>query len=73
MQLIYTKTTSENYINRLGIDDWKWNVIIYIYNRFQINYVVVFCQMVIRAALQAWSGSKSMKLPQNVSRLVIST
>ena len=39
-------TPKLHYINCLGINYWKWNVIIYIHNRFGINYVIIFCQMV---------------------------
>ena len=39
-------TPQLHYINRLGINFWKWNVIIYIHNCFRINYVIIFCPMV---------------------------
>ena len=32
-----------------GINYWKWNVIIYIHTCFRINYVIIFCQMVVSA------------------------
>ena len=39
-------TPKLHYINRLRINCWKWNVIIYIHNCFRLNYVIIFCQMV---------------------------
>ena len=39
-------TPKLHYIYRLGINYWKWNVIIYIHDCFRINYVRIFCQMV---------------------------
>ena len=46
-------TPKLHYINHLGLNYWKWNVIIYIHDCFQINYVITFCQMV-RSSLKRW-------------------
>ena len=41
-------TPKLHYINRLGINCWNWNVIIYIHNCFRVKYVIIFCQMVLK-------------------------
>ena len=38
--------TKSYYINRWGMNYWKWNASIYIPNCFRITYVIIFCQMV---------------------------